>query len=54
MTFNIGSLVHARGRDWVVVPKQGEDLLAEDLIMLRPLGGGDAEVFQEIPSVHAP
>ena len=44
MTFNIGSLVHARGRDWVVVPKQGEDLLAEDLIMLRPLGGGDAEV----------
>lgn len=34
MTFAIGSLVRARGREWVVLPESSEELL-----MLRPLGG---------------
>ncbi len=38
-TFTIGSLVKARGREWVVLPGSEEDLL-----LLRPLGGTDAEV----------
>jgi superfamily II DNA or RNA helicase len=37
--FNIGSLVHCRGREWVVLPSPQRDLL-----MLRPLGGGEAEI----------
>jgi len=52
MTFNVGSLVQVRGREWVVVPKQGEDLLTDDLIMLRPLGGGDAEVTGILSSLE--
>ncbi len=39
MTFAVGSLVHARGREWVVLPESEEDLL-----VLRPLGGTDDEV----------
>lgn len=39
MTFAVGSLVRARGREWVVLPDSGADLL-----MLRPLGGADDEV----------
>jgi Helicase conserved C-terminal domain/SNF2-related domain len=39
MSFSVGSLVHARGREWVVIPET-----TEDLAMLRPLGGGDLEV----------
>ena len=39
MTFSVGSLVHARGREWVVLPES-----TEDMAMLRPLGGGDLEV----------
>jgi hypothetical protein len=37
-TISPGSLVRARGRDWVVLPSQKPDLL------LRPLTGGDDEV----------
>lgn len=37
--FEIGSLVRARGREWVVLPESKEDLL-----VLRPLGGTDDEV----------
>ena len=37
-TFAIGSLVHARGREWVVLPESEDDLL-----VLRPLGGTDIE-----------
>jgi len=32
VTFAVGSLVRARGREWVVLPDSGADLL-----MLRPL-----------------
>ncbi len=37
--FAIGSLVHARGREWVVLPASTDDFL-----VLRPLGGGDEDV----------
>jgi superfamily II DNA or RNA helicase len=37
-TFATGSLVSARGREWVVLP--GSD---GDLLLLRPLGGGEEE-----------
>jgi len=39
MTFAIGSLVTARGREWVVLPDSQSDFL-----MVRPLGGTDEEV----------
>jgi hypothetical protein len=39
MTFAVGSLVRARGREWVVLPQSEPDLL-----MLRPLGGSEEEV----------
>ena len=39
MTFAIGSLVKARGREWVVLPES-----VDDLLVLRPLGGTDEEV----------
>ncbi len=39
MTFAVGSLVRARGREWVVLPQSETDLL-----MLRPLGGSEEEV----------
>jgi hypothetical protein len=38
MSFAIGSLVKARGREWVVLPETKDDLL-----MVRPLGGTDDE-----------
>lgn len=39
MTFAVGSLVKARGREWVVLPES-----ADDMLILRPLGGTDDEV----------
>ena len=39
MSFAVGSLVTARGRDWVVLPDSEPDLL-----VVRPLGGTDEEV----------
>jgi superfamily II DNA or RNA helicase len=39
MTFSVGSLVKARGREWVVLPDSDDELL-----MLRPLGGTDDEI----------
>jgi hypothetical protein len=38
-TFTAGSLVRARGREWVVLPDSTDDLL-----MVRPIGGLDDEV----------
>ncbi|MBN2362142.1 MAG: DEAD/DEAH box helicase [Deltaproteobacteria bacterium] len=43
--FTVGSLVQARGREWVVLPDSTEDLL-----VLRPLGGTD----QEIAGIYLP
>ena len=39
MSYAVGSLVKARGREWVVLPESEEDLL-----VLRPLGGSEDEV----------
>src|SRR5437870_3690734 len=39
MSYAVGSLVRARGREWVVLPESEEELL-----VLRPLGGTDDEV----------
>ncbi|HRA66886.1 MAG TPA: helicase-related protein [Caldilinea sp.] len=39
MSYAVGSLVKARGREWVVLPESNEDLL-----VLRPLGGTEREV----------
>ncbi len=41
MNFEVGSLVRARGREWVVLPESDEE---EDLLILRPLGGTEDEV----------
>jgi superfamily II DNA or RNA helicase len=45
--FAVGSLVSARGRDWVVLP--GSDA---DLLVLRPLGGGEDDVVGVLPDVE--
>lgn len=39
MNYSVGSLVRARGRDWVVLPESDNELL-----ILRPLGGTDLEI----------
>jgi superfamily II DNA or RNA helicase len=39
MNFAVGSLVRARGREWVVLPESEEEML-----VLRPLGGTNEEV----------
>src|SRR5947209_14566357 len=39
MSFAVGALVKARGREWVVLPESDEQLL-----VLRPLGGTENEV----------
>ncbi len=39
MTFAVGSLVQARGREWVVLPESDGEML-----VLRPLGGAQDEV----------
>ena len=39
MTFATGSLVRARGREWIVLPQSSLDLL-----VLRPLGGTDRKI----------
>jgi superfamily II DNA or RNA helicase len=39
MSFTVGSLVKARGREWVVLPQSSDVLL-----VLRPLGGSDDEI----------
>lgn len=41
MSFDVGALVRARGREWVVLPESNEE---PGLLMLRPLGGTDDEV----------
>lgn len=42
-----GTLVHARGRDWVVLPESTDDLL-----MVRPVGGLDEEVTGILTAVE--
>lgn len=45
--FAVGSLVRARGREWVVLPESEPDLL-----LLRPLGATDAEICGILPSLE--
>ena len=45
--FVVGSLVRARGREWVVQPDSTPDLL-----ILRPLGGGAEDVAGVLPEVE--
>lgn len=42
-----GTLVHVRGREWVVLPHSTDDLL-----MLRPLGGLDEEIVGVLPKAE--
>lgn len=39
MSFAVGSLVRARGREWVVLPES-----SDDMVVVRPLGGSEEEV----------
>ncbi|MGH3924746.1 MAG: DEAD/DEAH box helicase, partial [Pseudonocardiaceae bacterium] len=45
--FAVGSLVQARGREWVVLPDSDPELL-----VVRPLGGGDDEIAGILTSVE--
>jgi superfamily II DNA or RNA helicase len=45
--FEVGALVEARGREWVVLPQSQPGFL-----VLRPLGGGDDEVAGVFPSLE--
>jgi superfamily II DNA or RNA helicase len=45
--FAVGSLVQARGREWVVLPESEPDLL-----LLRPLGATDAEIAGILPELE--
>ncbi|MCY4088147.1 MAG: helicase-related protein [Actinomycetia bacterium] len=47
MGFDIGALVRARGREWVVLPESEDDLL-----VLRPLGGTDDEITGILTSLE--
>ena len=49
MAFEVGALVRARGREWVVQP--GSDP-ARDLLILRPLGGTDREIAGLFTSIE--
>lgn len=44
-TYTAGSLVTARGREWVVLPES-----AADMLVLRPLGGGDDDIAAVFPA----
>lgn len=46
-TFTPGSLVSARGRDWVVLPDS-----APDMLVLRPLGGADDDIAALFPELE--
>ena len=41
MSFDVGALVTARGREWVVLPESSDET---DVLVLRPLGGAEDEI----------
>ena len=47
MSFAVGSLVRARGREWVVLPDS-----SDELVMVRPLGGTEDEVTGILPGLE--
>ncbi|WP_131738700.1 helicase-related protein [Actinomadura roseirufa] len=46
-TFEVGTLVHTRGREWVVLPGTTPEFL-----VLRPLGAGDDEIAAVLPALE--
>ncbi len=44
---NPGTLIHARGREWVVLPESTDDIL-----IARPVGGLDEEITGILPAVE--
>lgn len=46
--YQIGSIVRARGRDWIVQPGSGDDRL-----LLRPLAGSDADECLILPDLES-
>ena len=46
--FTVGSIVRARGREWVVVPADDDD----DILHLRPLGGNEDDVTGILPAIE--
>ncbi|MEU1691164.1 hypothetical protein ABZ590_06220, partial [Streptomyces hirsutus] len=44
-TYTAGSLVAARGREWVVLPES-----AADMLVLRPLGGSEDDIAAVFPA----
>jgi hypothetical protein len=46
-TYAAGTLVSARGRDWVVLPESTDGFL-----VVRPLGGSDDDVAAVLPEVE--
>lgn len=48
MSYEAGSLVAARGREWVVLPDSTDEFL-----VLRPLGGTDDDIAAVLPDVEA-
>lgn len=46
--YAVGSLVHARGRDWVVLPASDAEML-----VLRPLGGGADDIAGVLPALES-
>ncbi|MHB9099199.1 MAG: hypothetical protein ACYC5X_15390, partial [Syntrophales bacterium] len=42
-----GTLIHARGREWVVLPDSSDTLL-----LVRPVGGLDEEITGILPSIE--
>ncbi|SCK47815.1 SNF2 family N-terminal domain-containing protein [Streptomyces sp. WMMB 714] len=47
LAYSAGSLVTARGREWVVLPQSEQDLL-----VLRPLGGSDDDIAAVFPALE--
>lgn len=47
MNYTVGSLVRARGREWIVLPDSSGDAL-----LLRPLGGSEMEVTGILPALE--
>ena len=48
VSYQVGSLVRARGREWVVLPES-----VDDYLMLRPLGGSDIEITGIAPELES-
>lgn len=48
VTYPVGSLVSARGREWLVLPESDQP----DLLMLRPLGATDDEITGILPALE--